>query len=74
MAAAPQHSGVRRMPSTVILGMCPAPAQGQADITALYTARYGAPVAGQRIFVEAKQVTDGWFGPKKGFHALVPSI
>jgi len=71
-AAAPQHSGVRRMPDTRILGTCPAPAQGSANITSLYTAKFGTPAVGQRIFVEAAIMQDGWYGPKRTFTALVP--
>jgi hypothetical protein len=71
-ASAPQKSGVRRMPDTRILGTCPAAVTGSATITSLYTAVYGAPVAGQRIFVECELMENGWFGPKRTFSALVP--
>ena len=33
---------------------------GQCDITAPYTARYGQPSPGQKIFIVTCQVTDGW--------------
>jgi hypothetical protein len=72
-ASAPQRSGVRRLPGLRILGMCPTPAQGSADITSLYTARYGAPAAGFRVFVRAQIVQDGWQGPAAQFSALVPA-
>jgi len=72
-ASAPQSSGVRAVPQTRILGTCPAPAAGSADITSLYTARFGAPAAGDRIFVQANTMVDGWEGPRLTFTALVPA-
>ena len=72
-ASSPQGSGVRSVPQTRILGMCPVPTAGASDITSLYTARFGAPVAGDRIFVEANTYADGWEGPRLTFTALVPA-
>ena len=72
-ASAPQNSGVRRLPGLRILGMCPTPAQGSADITSLYVARYGAPPVGKRVFVQACLVTDGWESLPHTFTALVPA-
>jgi hypothetical protein len=71
--SSPQKSGVRRTPDARILGICPAPVTGSATITSLYTARFGAPVAGQRIFIEAQLMQNGWYGPKRTFSALVPA-
>ncbi len=72
-ATAPQRSGTRRPVSFRILGMCPTPAQGSSDITSLYTARYGAPAVGQRVFIHVQQMTDGFYGPERVFSALVPA-
>lgn len=72
-ASAPQRSGVRRLPSLRILGMCPTPAQGSADITSLYTVKFGQPQPGQRIFVTVNQMTDGWQSAETSFSALVPA-
>jgi hypothetical protein len=72
-AAAPVSSGVRSVPATRIIGTCPVPTGGSADITSLYTARFGAPVAGDRIFVECNTMAEGWEGPKMTFTALVPT-
>jgi hypothetical protein len=72
-ACAPQKSGVRRMPNTVIIGTCPAPVQGSSTITSLYTTRFGVPPVGSRIFVEAQIMSNGWLGPKAYFTALVPA-
>ena len=72
-ASAPQNSGIRRAPGLRILGMCPTPAQGSADITSLYSSRYGVPGVGTRIFVQANMVTDGWQSAAVQFSALVPA-
>jgi hypothetical protein len=56
-----------------ILGMCPVPAQGAADITGLYTARFGAPPAGSKVFVKVTQFADGWEDIPAKFSAIVPT-
>ena len=71
--SSPQHSGVRALPSLRILGMVPAPAAGKSYITALYTARYGVPAVGSRIFVQCALTQDGWMGPAMSFTAVVPA-
>ena len=35
-----------------MIGMVPAPQTGAANITSLYTAAFGAPVVGKRLFVQ----------------------
>jgi hypothetical protein len=72
-ASAPQRSGVRRAPSMVMIGMCPTPAQGSADITSLYVARFGVPAVGSRVFVTANLVVDGWQSLKSQFTQRVPA-
>jgi hypothetical protein len=56
-----------------IIGLCPAPAQGVADITALYTARYGVPPVGKKVFVQVNQFISGWEDLPIGFSAIVPA-
>jgi hypothetical protein len=72
-AGAPQKSGRRALPGLRILGMAPAPAQGSSDITSLYTARYGSPPPGTRLFVQVSQMTDGWESGASQFSAVVPA-
>ena len=43
-----------------ILGLCPTPAQGVADITTLYTLRYGVPTVGTKVYVRVNQFLEGW--------------
>jgi hypothetical protein len=72
-ASAPATTATRRTPPMVIIGTCPAPAQGSADITALYTAKYGAPVVGAQIFVGAQLMLSGYLSQLSVFHAVVPA-
>jgi hypothetical protein len=59
-------------PDFRILGTCPAPADGAADITSLYTARYGVPKAGTKVYVQVNQVVDGWESLPRTYSAIVP--
>ena len=36
------------------------PGCGEANITALYTAKFGAPPPGQKVFIRSKQMLDGY--------------
>ena len=72
-AAAPQRSGVRATPQVKEIGSCPAPVTGVSNITALYTAAYGAPVVGKRLFVQVYQMVDGWESQPVTYSALVPT-
>jgi hypothetical protein len=56
-----------------VLGACPAPVQGSADITSLYTARYGVPPVGTKVFVSVNQVVNGWEDRPVTFAAVVPA-
>ena len=72
-AAAPQNSGTRRPMNLNYLGELPEVVAGKSDITTLYTAKFGAPVAGQRIFVSSRQMKDGWQDVPKAFSGVVPA-
>ena len=56
-----------------ILGTCPAPVAGAADITGLYTARFGVPAVGSKVFVVANQYVDGYEDLGTEFTAMVPA-
>lgn len=71
-ASGPVSPGILRAPHMNIIGVCPAPAAGASDITALITARYGVLPVGRRIFVAANQYVDGWESPVVTFTAIVP--
>ena len=53
--------------------MCPVPTGGSADLTSLYTARYGVPPVGTKVFVRVNQYVDGWEDLPVTFAAIVPT-
>jgi len=72
-ASKPLSQGFEKYSNFRILGLCPAPAQGSADITSLYTARFGVPAVGTKVFVSVNQVVDGWEDHAVTFAAIVPT-
>ena len=72
-ASKPQRSGIRACSDYRILGICPTPAQGSADISSLYTAKFGTPPVGTRLFVQASVMVDGFESIPRTFSALVPA-
>jgi hypothetical protein len=72
-ASPPQNSAVRACRNFRIIGICPAPAAGAADITALYTAEFGAAPVGKRLFVKASTMVDGFESLAREFQARVPA-
>lgn len=71
-ASAPQSAGVNSTPHTYVIGICPAPAAGACDITGLYTAKFGVPPVGTKVFIQANQYVDGYESPIRTFNAIVP--
>jgi hypothetical protein len=72
-ASRPLSPGVETCREFRVLGMCPAPVDGLADITALYTARFGLPPVGRRIFLRASTMVSGFESLPLEFRALVPA-
>ena len=72
-ASPPQNSAIRACENFRIIGTCPAPVQGSADITALYTATFGAAPVGKRLFVRASTMVDGSESLGREFQARVPA-
>jgi hypothetical protein len=71
--AAPLSQGREVCKDFRVLGACPAPAQGSSNITSLYTARYGEPPVGKKVYVQVNQAIDGWESLPVTFWAIVPS-
>ena len=69
----PVSQGIEVCKDFRILGMCPAPVQGSANITGLYTARYGVPKAGTKVYVLVNQFVDGWESLPRTYSAIVPA-
>jgi hypothetical protein len=72
-ASAPVSQGRETCDDFRILGTCPVPAAGSADITSLYTARYGVPPVAKKVYVQANQFVDGWESLPTTFWAIVPA-
>jgi hypothetical protein len=72
-ASAPVSAGRQTYGDFRLIGTCPAVVQGSSDITSLYTARYGAPSAGQKVFVQVSQMVNGWEQVPVSFWAIVPA-
>ena len=73
-ASAPQSAGREVCKDVRVLGACPAPMAGVSDITGLYTARFGVPAVGSKVFVVANQFVDGYEDLGTEFVAVVPSV
>ena len=72
-ASAPVSQGRETCSDFRVLGTCPAPVLGSSDITALYTARYGVPPVGKKVYVQVNQFVDGWESLPMTFWAIVPA-
>jgi hypothetical protein len=68
-----QKSGTRRAVGYRVLGTLDSPVAGKIDITALYTARFGAPPPNSRVFVAVSACASGYEGIPVLFHARVPA-
>jgi hypothetical protein len=72
-ASPPQSAGVGTCREFRIIGTCPVPVAGLADITALYTACFGPPPVGRRIFLRASTMVSGFESLPREFRARVPA-
>ena len=69
----PKSAGQFRPKDYYYLGELPEVVTGKADLTALYNAKFGAPVAGERIFVQSRQMQDGWQDNAIVYTGLIPA-
>ena len=72
-ASKPQSFGINACKDLRVIGLCPTPTQGVADITALYAAKFGAPVAGQQVWVSISATQEGWEDLPSTFVGIVPA-
>lgn len=68
----PQSGGTRRAITWNYLGTCPVVSGGYSTVTSLYTAEFGVPAVGTRIFAQVNQNVDGWQDNRVMFSAVVP--
>ena len=54
------------------LGLAGAVTNGQIDITDLYSAKFGKPEPGKKVFIATCQTKDGWKAQDHVFSAIVP--
>ena len=72
-ASAPQSAGRSVCNDLRVIGTCPAPVQGSSIITTLYTAKFGAPAPGTKVFVRVNQMVGGYETMPVEFSAVVPA-
>jgi hypothetical protein len=72
-ASPPQNSAIRACRNYRIIGTCPVPTAGSADITSLYVAEFGAVPIGKRLFVQASTMVNGFESLPRQFQARVPA-
>jgi hypothetical protein len=72
-ACAPQSAGVSICNAFRLLGALPAAASGSIDITALYVAKFGAPAANTKLFIQVTEVQGGSESLPNQFEGLVPA-
>ena len=72
-AQAPCPSGRSKRRNVAYLGLLPPPVGGLCEITHLYTARYGEPRPGRKVFLVTSQQKDGWKGIDRETSAIVPN-
>ena len=69
---APCSAGRMKHRRVCYLGLLGPATNGQCDITAPYTARFGQPSPGQKIFIVTSQTKNGWKAPDHLASAIVP--
>jgi hypothetical protein len=69
---APCSAGRMKHRRVCYLGLLGPATNGQCDITAPYTARFGPPGPGQKVFIMTCQVKNGWKAQDHLTNAIVP--
>ncbi len=71
--AVPQLASRRCTPAMNYLATLGSPVANKITITSDYTARFGVPAVGSRVFVQCNTNQNGWEGIRRVFTALVPA-
>jgi hypothetical protein len=71
-ASLPQSARCNVCNDVRVIGTCPPPEQGSADITARYEAKFLPPPVGTKLFLRVNQLIDGWEDDVQEFTAIVP--
>lgn len=72
-ASPPKSAGRFAVNDFFYLGELPEVVAGKADITALFTAKFGAPAAGQKVFIRSKQMESGYADLPHQWSGIVPA-
>jgi hypothetical protein len=72
-ASKPRSVGIYKEADLRYLGTAPVVSGGFSTITDLYTAEFGVPTVGKKIFVTVNQCIDGWQDIAHKFNATVPA-
>ena len=68
----PCNAGRMKHRRVYYLGLAGPATNGQCDITAAYTARFGQPAPGQKVFIVTCQTKNGWKAQDHVTSAIVP--
>lgn len=71
--AKPCSQGLNTARGVVFLGTLDSPVNNAIDISTAYTAKYGSPAVGKKVFVKVNQNIDGWQDVPRQFWAIVPA-
>ena len=72
-ASKPVSAGIYKQKAFRVLGTAPVVSGGYSTITSLYTAEFGVPTVGKKVFVTVNQCVDGWQDIAHKFSAIVPA-
>ena len=70
----PCPAGRRKRRNVAYLGLLPPPMDGRIEITQLYTARYGQPRPGRKVFIVTCQQKNGWKDLDRETSEIVPHL
>jgi hypothetical protein len=74
LGQAPCSAGRMKPRRVNYLGLLEHASSGQCDITPAYTARFGQPGPGQKVFIVTCQEKNGWRAPEYVVSAVVPAV
>jgi hypothetical protein len=72
-AAPPVKAGVNRCPGLNVLGTLDSPVANAINITSVYTAAFGVPAVGRKVFVAVNSNINGWQDLPVVLSATVPT-
>ena len=72
-ACPPKSQGISAVNDWNELGSLPGVAGGFSTITTLYTAKYGVPAVGKKVFVRSQQILNGWEDIAVSYSEIVPA-